>query len=144
METVNSKKSMKKPMQMNGMYDLHEVLDYIEKKYKIPVYDFHGYRSHFDNWCDNQGFRKKDPMGKDRNKSKIWYNTYCESPSGERMCPKLDDFWNYFFNIAQPQENEKFLFSVETRDSWPTVMNNIMMMIKNDFGEEFDAFLSEG
>ena len=40
---------MKKPVKFNELYDLHEVLDYIQKKYAIPVYDFYGYKGYYEN-----------------------------------------------------------------------------------------------
>ena len=134
---------MKKPVKFNDLYDLHEILDYIEKKYKIPVYDFYGYRGFYEKWCDSQELGEIDPEGKQRNASNIWYKDYCESPTGEKACPQMDDFWNYFFDIEQPQTNEPFFFIVKKRDDWPSIMNNIMEIIKKDFGEEFEAFLSE-
>ena len=55
----------------------------------------------------------------------------------------MNDFWSYFFDVYQPQNSESFFFMVETREDWPSIMNDIMEIIKKDFGDEFDAFLSE-
>lgn len=134
---------MKKPVKFNDLYDLHEILDYIEKKYDIPVYDFYGYRGYYEKWCDSQGLGQTDPEGKQRNASNIWYKAYSESPTGEISCPPMNDFWSYFFDVYQPQNSESFFFMVETREDWPSIMNDIMEIIKKDFGDEFDAFLSE-
>lgn len=134
---------MKKPVKIDDVYDLHKILNYVEKKYSLPVYDFYGSRGHFEEWCDKEGLGKKDSEGKIRNQSNLWYKNYCDSPSGIVICPKFDDFWKYFFEIEQPIRGESFVFTVETRGDWPTLMNEIMEVIKKDFGEEFNAYLSE-
>lgn len=94
------KVNMKKPIKqypLEKMYDYHEVISYIEKKYNIETRDYANSHSQFDDWCDSKGYGKKDKDGKSRGSSNIWYAEYKEEIEKEliKERPYLD-FWHWF------------------------------------------------
>ena len=137
---------MKKPAPVeDSIYDIHEVIEYIGKKYKINPYDFYDSSLHFNSWCDAQGYGKKDPQGKDRNSSQIWFQAYQTDPQGNKMCPPYEDFWKYFIDWYSPQTNELIIFDVKEHLSHTNskMMTKMLNLIELEFGNEIECMLTD-
>lgn len=87
-------------------YDVHDVMNYIDAKYGSDCYDVFGSGKHFDAWCDAQGYGQKDPEGKKRSHSNIWFAEYQKNPDGQAKCPPyetvLDQLDKVYCIYAQP------------------------------------------
>lgn len=58
------------------VFMFNKVTNHMGKKLKVDPYDFCNRSIHFDNWCDLKGYGNKEPVGKKRSKSNIWYLEY--------------------------------------------------------------------
>lgn len=87
-------------------YDIYEVMDFIDKKYKFNSSDIYHSSIHYSNWCEKQGYTKKskDSEGRDRNNSEIWYSQYKEDPEGEVLRPEYKDVIGWFINEYMPDQ----------------------------------------
>lgn len=146
---------MKKPQSQAGYqvtlgqgYDLYEILNYVKKKYKVDPWDFYNSGAHFNQWCDGKGYGKKDPEGKKRGDSQIWFKEYQNDPQGAAICPAYKDFFDWFFNEFDPEqvENENpFEFEVKQylqNTNLPEHIRVILRHIQKDFGDTFEAYMS--
>jgi hypothetical protein len=70
-------------------YDVHDVMNFIDAKYGSNCYDVFESGKHFDLWCFKQGHGEKDPAGKPRSESKIWYAEYENHPEGSAKRPQF-------------------------------------------------------
>lgn len=85
--------------QDNGVdvYNIYKLLGLIGKKHKTDFWDAKGFDGDFDRWCDSRGLPQKDPEGKKRSQSNIWFK---EQKNDIKMglwkeaeyCPTIDVF----------------------------------------------------
>lgn len=53
----------------------------LQDVHKVDFWDYYKSDSDFNNWCDLKGYEKKDPEGKKRSASNIWFKEYQEDIS---------------------------------------------------------------
>lgn len=78
------------------VFMFHKVINHMGKKLKVDPYDFYNSSVHFDNWCDLKGYGNKDPDGKKRSHSNIWYLEYQKDIDGKIKCPPHVCIMNVF------------------------------------------------
>jgi hypothetical protein len=87
-----------------GHYDYRELILYLESRYGFESEDFSESHAHFDKWADAKGYtkRKKDPEGKYRGSSQIWYQEYQDDPAGAACRPPARSLrkWLYWLGGA--------------------------------------------
>lgn len=93
---------LEKPTSVRGVLKYGDVIQYLEAKYDFDQYNYgkHDGRD-FDRWCDAKGYteRKKDPAGKHRSSSQIWFTEYRKDPNGMAMEPPRENFWHWMLSI---------------------------------------------
>lgn len=68
------------------------------KEQGIDAYDvFQRHRS-FDDWCNRQGYGQKDPVGKHRGSSQVWFAEYQADPLGAGSEPPHANLWHFFLD----------------------------------------------
>jgi hypothetical protein len=96
-----------------GQYQYLAFIRYLEQKYGFKSEGSGQEDSHFDKWADARGYtaHKRDPEGKDRLSSQIWYTEYQNDPHGAAAAPKKKSFhrwlcWlgNAFLSSEQPEK----------------------------------------
>lgn len=55
------------------VYNLFDILNYMNSYKKLNYWDAKGYDGDFDRWCDSKNYPKLDPEGKKRSQSNIWF-----------------------------------------------------------------------
>jgi hypothetical protein len=89
------------------VYDWYDIQNEICKLMGITKEEFRDLKKsnqHFQIWCDSKGYGKKDPEGKDRNASQIWFKEYTKSPDGEAARPEYCDVWHFALETVIPDE----------------------------------------
>lgn len=136
---TNISKPHKKPRK--AVYDYDEVIRFIESKYKIKVRDFADSSSHFNKWANKKGYKGKDPAGKDRGSSQIWYAEYKKDPEGYAVCPPYQDFWHWILDQVEVERGADIDLDVaEWLDDEdvekPEFVKTILQYLKSEFGDE--------
>ena len=67
----------------------------------IDVYDVFKRCGSFDKWCEQKGYGKKDPEGKHRGSSQIWYAEYQRDPDGACKEPPQANLWHFFLDAFE-------------------------------------------
>lgn len=122
------------------VYELHMLLHLIGKKYNEDFYDTKGSFSDFDIWCDQKGYGKKDPAGKIRSHSNIWFAEREEEIkkglwNKSVYCCCIDVFVDELPEVMNPQNEGTYV--VETLKTSYLLENAKQMDIKQ-FGNEDD------
>ena len=92
-----AKKELTKPTLVTVTHwDYHQVIHYIEQKYKINVRDYANSDCHFNTWCDIHGLPQWDEKGRDRGSSQIFFTQYNHAPDGHAARPPYQDFWHIY------------------------------------------------
>ncbi len=123
-------------------YDYHDSMAYLEEKYKFDSRDFSQCHGHFGKWADAKGYKGKDPEGKDRNSSQIWYAEYMADPNGDATCPPYEDFWHWMIDNYEISNGEEFTFlikqHIEEEDEHPEFVETILKYWQQEFGDEIE------
>jgi hypothetical protein len=88
-------------------YDWYDIQNEICKIMGITEHQFRdlkGRHGHFNIWCDAKGYGQKDPEGKDRGSSQIWFKEYKEDPTGDAVCPEYCDLWHFASDVVVPDD----------------------------------------
>jgi hypothetical protein len=121
-------------------YDIHEVMLYVEHRYQLHCYDVFESGKHFDKWCDAKGYGDKDPAGKKRDQSNIWFAEYQDDPHGNEDRPPLVtvlDWLDRKYDIYA-HEVKAFQMIDDDFDNAPAHMKEFAKHVKKLFG--FDEF----
>lgn len=80
------------------MYTYEDLEDELRANGVAQPRDVADSSSHFGKWADRKGYTNdtKDPEGKHRGSSQIWYAEYRADPQGEAACPPYLDLWHWF------------------------------------------------
>ena len=80
---------------MKATYD--ELEQHVWERHQIVLRDVRDSDSHFGQWADKKGYtiNKKDPQGKYRSSSQIWWSEYMTDPEGNDTRPPYLDFWHW-------------------------------------------------
>ncbi len=103
------------------VYDWFDIQAEICKEMNIDESQFRDFKDsgcHFYKWCDSKGYGNKDPEGKSRGSSQIWFKEYNQSPEGEASRPEYIDFWHLAINksvIPDEMHNDSIvtMFAIE-------------------------------
>ncbi len=104
-----------------NVYDWFDIQDEICKCMGIKENQFRDLKEshgHFNKWCDSKGYGKKDPEGKDRNSSQIWYGEYQEAADGVVARPPYYDLWHVALKSVVPNNmcNDSIVTMVAIED----------------------------
>jgi hypothetical protein len=87
-----------------GHYRYQDVIQYLENRYGFDSENASESETHFEKWADAKGYteKKKDPQGRHRRSSQIWYQEYQDDPEGAACRPKTRSFrlWLYWLGGA--------------------------------------------
>jgi hypothetical protein len=136
------------------VYDWFDIQAEICKKMGIKKDEFRDLKhshGHFDTWCDQQGYGKKDPEGKHRGSSQIWFKEYNESPTGKVKCPPYVDLWHLALESVVPdnmhndsivtmfaledyeEEKEYYTKGVDWKEAFFNAYNEVMLEIDPEY-----------
>lgn len=131
-----TKLKLEKPEPANGVFSYDTVIAYLENRYGFNQHNFSmNEHLHYDNWCDARGYtnRKKDPEGKHRSSSQIWFAEYRNDPEGLDKEPPVEDFWHWLLDfLGADKVFAKVPFQLPVGrmfDSWDTDVAPIMQVL---------------
>lgn len=81
----------KKPKAIDGVYDYHELAQYLSAKVGFSLYDVFDSNTHFKTWCAAHGVKRKDPTS---------YALYKAHPQGEIVRPPFKDFLGWLADFC--------------------------------------------
>ena len=131
---------------MKEMYKYGEVIDFIEKKYEIDTRDYRKSHNQFGEWCDAKGYGMKDPEGKDRHSSQIWYAEYTSDIANGRFTERpYEDFWHWVIDMDDEISNGSVgtIYDVSEHinsDGNPQFVKDILKMLVDEGYIENDCF----
>lgn len=136
MKTVAASKTVVKPTAIEGVYSYDLVIAYLEATYGFDQYNFSMDEGrHYDKWCDARGYteRKKDPEGKHRSSSQIWFAEYRNDPEGMDKEPPIENFWHWLLEfIGRDNVMAKTPFTLPVGrmlDTWDTEVAPVMQLL---------------
>lgn len=96
------------------VFNLWQILYILQKKHKVDFWDYYQSGSNFDNWCDSKGYGKKDPQGKRRGESNIWFKEWKKDIQNGNWketpyCPFIDMF-NYDIQDLGNDETDEIYY----------------------------------
>lgn len=132
------------PNPRNSIYDYHEVIGFIESKYKIRVRDFAGSTGHFNKWATKKGYKGKDSAGKDMGSSQIWFAEYQKDPEGAAKRPPYQDFWHWVLKQVEVRRGSDGMLEVgewldDDELEKPEFVVTILQYLKSEFGDEIEC-----
>lgn len=135
---TNVKPQKHPPVQQDDAYDYHELFEYLQEKFDIDVNDFAGSCQHFYTWCDSRGYGEKDPEGKRRGASNIWFAEYQKAPDGEKKCPPYLDFTHWLADQYEMGNGDYFTIDVSyhLNRKIPDFVRTILTYLRDEFGDE--------
>jgi len=140
---------MEKPIKkypVSKMYDYHEVINYIEKKYKIDTRDYAKSHTQFGEWCDSKGYGKTDPIGKNRGNYNIWFIEYQkETDDGVIIERPYQDFWHWVIEDCDISNGSSMFMNYSRNmkdDKTPAFVKEILEMIRDEGFFEDDMFIA--
>lgn len=110
------------------VFMLHKVINHMGKKLEVDPFDFYNSSVHFDKWCDLKGYGNKDPDGKKRSHSNIWYLEYQKDINGKVKHPPHVCIMNVFADTYPelfPVEYIDDLEGTETYVSLSLLLENL-------------------
>jgi hypothetical protein len=109
------------------------------KHHQNYLYDYLDAGSHFYKWCDKMGFGEKDPDGRDRGASQIWFKLYNEHPEGNNARPETLDFISYMHEHDRFDPYKSLWYiPKETYQKDPAWVSAILSEIIAEYGHLFD------
>ncbi len=90
-------------IQVYNWYDIQNEICKVMGIKREQFRDLKNRHSHFNTWCDAKGYGLKDPKGKDRGSSQVWYKEYTESPDGSAVQPEYCDLWHLALKHVVPE-----------------------------------------
>jgi len=134
------------PHAREPILDYHEIMHYLEAKYKFQSRDYANSHPHFSKWAKAKGYNGKDPEGKALNSSQIWYAEYMADPKGNAECPPYLDFWHWlidqFFDFHNGCEQTLFVAQWLQDETNPAFVNTILGYMQAEYGDEFQCEFS--
>ncbi len=126
-------------------YDYHDLVEYLQTKYKANLHDFAKSHRHFGQWCDRKGLPKTDPEGKDRSSSQVWFAEYKADPEGEATCPPYQNFWHWMIERYESRRGGMTHFCPkqileEESDEHPEFVLTILGWLCEEFGDAFSVY----
>jgi hypothetical protein len=84
----------------DGHFDLLQMVEYLRLKYRFEPNDLARSDNHFENWCRRKGYKSRDPEGKHRRSSQMWYAEYCEDPKGGPTRPARESIFEWIAKVV--------------------------------------------
>lgn len=115
--------------------DWSECTAFIENKYKIQTRDFAKSHAQFGDWCDAKGYGSKDPEGKDRGSSQIWFAEFqADIKAGKIEDRPYRDFWHWLIDVADVQRGGTLELDAEMGDGAEPWQKEILALYLKEFG----------
>jgi len=88
-----------------------EIIDYIEKKYKIKTRDYAGTfaSNHFEKWCEKYGYKYVPAFGDTLKEHTRLYAKYRVAKDGDCMAPPYQDFWHFVIDNVDGVSNDTYI-----------------------------------
>lgn len=114
-------------------WNFSECQNYIEEKYKIDIRDYSNQHIQFDEWCDLKKYGEKDPEGKNRGSSKIWFAEYQKEISDGVIIERpYQDFWHFICDTVWEGKGVEFWLDEEfAKEAW---QKEILDLFIKEFG----------
>lgn len=137
-QLIPAKPQKHPPKQQDDAYGYHELFEYLQEKFGIDVNDFADSHGHFYVWCDSRGYGEKDPEGKARGSSNIWFAEYQKASDGEKICPPYQNFTHWLADQYEMGNGDYFTVSVSDhlKGKLPEYVRTILTHMRDEFGDE--------
>lgn len=135
------------------IFNLCKVLYILQEIHKVDFWDYYNSGSDFDNWCNLKGYGKKDPEGKKRSASNIWFKEYQEEISNcvwkrPPYCPFIDMFMEDIQDLGRDDTDEIYYINLNQmlersieedqkefgKNDYRVLLTNVLI---NEFGDSF-------
>lgn len=141
-------------------FNLWKILYRLQDMYKVNFWDFYDNDNDFDRWCNSKGYPQKDPVGKKRSESNIWFKEQQEDiKNGKwieaKYCPFIDMFMYDIEDLGNTDMNDtvytvNFSDMLERakkedyeefgKDDYRVKLTNILL---SEFGEKINVIQQE-